>query len=120
MTNNGSTRLADMKTAANSMIDQLFPDGKDTESTVSIIKFAKDASIVATDKGQDDKTTVKSLINGLSTAPGTNIGAALETTNSLLAGNTLNDNEKVVVFLSDGAPTPDYYISNGTISKQIL
>ena len=115
MTNNGSTRLADMKTAANSMIDQLFPDGKDTESTVSIIKFAKDASIVATAKGQDDKTTVKSLINGLSTAPGTNIGAALETTNSLLAGNTLNDNEKVVVFLSDGAPTPDYYISNGTI-----
>ncbi len=118
MTADGSTRLQDMKTAANSMIDKLFPEGETTDSTVSIIKFDTDVNLILTANKQANKNTIKNTINNLKTregtdGAGTNINGALQATNNLLSSGTLNNNKKVVVFLSDGAPTPAYYIQNG-------
>ncbi len=112
---NNYSRLSNMKTAANNMIDKLFPDEKRTDSTVSLITFSSKANTKFIAKGYDDKSDVKSTITWLGADGGTNINEALKEVNSLITKNSekLKNGTPVVVFLGDGAPTQPYYIYNG-------
>ena len=107
------SRLSNMKTAAKSMIDELFPDGEQTDSTVSLITFASSAETKLTAKGYSDKDTVNNTITRLGTKSGTNINNALDEVNSLITSESdkLKNGKPVVVFLSDGAPTQPFYIT---------
>ncbi len=107
------SRLSNMKTAAKSMIDELFPDGEQTDSTVSLITFASSAETKLTTKGYSDKDTVNNTITRLGTKSGTNINNALDEVNSLITSESdkLKNGKPVVVFLSDGAPTQPFYIT---------
>ena len=110
---NSESRLSNMQTAAKSMIEQLFPEGKETDSTVSLITFSSSAKTIITAEGQSQKQAIKTSIEGLNADGGTNINAALKQANSLLSSGILKNEDKVVVFLSDGAPTQPFYILNG-------
>ena len=112
---NNYSRLSNMKTAANNMIDKLFPDEKRTDSTVSLITFSSKANTKFIAKGYDDKSDVKSTITWLGADGGTNINEALKEVNLLITKNSekLKNGTPVVVFLGDGAPTQPYYIYNG-------
>ena len=106
-------RLSNMQTASKSMIEQLFPEGKETDSTVSLITFSSSANTIITAEGQSQKQAIKTSIEGLNANGGTNINAALKQANALLSSGILKNEDKVVVFLSDGAPTQPFYILNG-------
>lgn len=110
---NSESRLSNMQTAAKSMIEQLFPEGKETDSTVSLITFSSSAKTIITAEGQSQKQAIKASIEGLNADGGTNINAALNQANVLLSSGILKNEDKVVVFLSDGAPTQPFYILNG-------
>ncbi len=102
MTNNRSTRLSALKTAATALVNKVFPDGVTTNTTVTIITYSKDAETSPTYK-YNQKQAAINRINGLKSIEGTDINDGLVATNNLL--DKLTSENKVVIFLSDGAPT---------------
>ena len=103
-------RIAALKEAAKALVNKVFPDGvSDTNSTVTIIAYNGKATNPVTYK-YNNKTGAISTINDLQaitgqSTSGTNIKAALDKTNTVLTDGTLKNDNKVVIFLSDGAPT---------------
>ena len=126
MTNNGSQRLQNAKTAMKALVTEL--EGNDTvDARYSIVKFSSkydsfsdkngteaDAQLVL--NWDDEKNAVDSSITGLESSGGTNYQAGLR-----LAATQLETARPtattVVVFLSDGAPT--YYIGGGNGSDSL-
>ena len=126
MTNNGSRRLQNAKTAMKALVTEL--EGNDTvDARYSIVKFSSqydsfsdrngteaDAQLVL--NWDDEKNAVDSSITGLESSGGTNYQAGLR-----LAATQLETARPtattVVVFLSDGAPT--YYIGGGNGSDSL-
>ena len=103
-------RIDALKEAAKALVNKVFPDGvSDTNSTVTIIAYNGKATDPVTYK-YSNKTGALSKINNLKAktgqdTSGTNIKAALDKTNTVLTDGTLKNDNKVVIFLSDGAPT---------------
>ena len=97
-------RIGNLRDAANDLVDKVFAD--ETDSTISIVKYAKDASSLGT-YDYDQKETLENTIKRL-TAPnsgsGTDIYEALEETIKLVNGFD-SDRPTIVVFLTDGSPT---------------
>lgn len=115
MTNNGVGRLTALKTAAKALVEKVFPDDVETDSTVTIIAYSKEAETSST-YAYTEKAKVISKINGLQSIEGTDINDGLVATNNLLTGGTLTNDKQVVIFLSDGAPsTPQD--STGLVEK---
>ena len=108
------SRIANAQKAACNFIDGMFPAGTTgTGSTVTVVTFGNDAKTLGKATNETDAGTLKAAVNGI-TIPdsvGTNVQAALAHTNTVLDG--LNNTNKFVVFLGDGAPTPSYIIVHG-------
>ena len=108
------SRIANAQKAACNFIDGMFPAGTNgTGSTVTVVTFGNDAKTLGKATNATDAKTLKTKVNGV-TIPdgvGTNVQAALAHTNTVLDG--LNNTNKFVVFLGDGAPTPSYIIVHG-------
>ena len=93
-------RLAAAKTAANSLAQQLLPDGN-TTNRVAVVSFASSAST-----GTDFTTsysTVSRVINGLRASGGTYTQSAIHMAADLLSNSTADI--KTMILLSDGEPT---------------
>ena len=103
-------RIDALKEAAKALVNKVFPDGaSDTNSTVTIIAYNGTATDPVTYKYNNKIGAISTIndlqaITGQSTS-GTNIKAALDKTNTVLTDGTLSNGNKVVIFLSDGAPT---------------
>ena len=103
-------RIDALKEAAKALVNKVFPDGaSDTNSTVTIIAYNGKATNPVTYK-YDNKSGAISKISNLKAETdkdesGTNIKAALDKANTVLTNGTLTNDKKVVIFLSDGAPT---------------
>ncbi len=103
-------RIEALREAATALVNKVFPDGvSDTNSTVTIIAYNGTATDPVTYK-YNNKTGAISTINDLQaitgqSTSGTNIKAALDKANTVLTDGTLKNDNKVVIFLSDGAPT---------------
>ena len=104
--NNGQDigRLDALKDAAKALVNKVFPDGVATDSTVTIITYSKDADTSLT-YNYKAKGDVLTTIESLKSDEGTDINDGLIATDELLTGGTLQNKKKVVIFLSDGAPT---------------
>ena len=102
MTNNGSTRLKSLKTAAKVLVNKVFPDGVTTKTTVTIIAYSEDAETSPTYTCNQKQDAIDK-IDDLQSIAGTDINDGLVATNNLL--DKLNSKNKVVIFLSDGAPS---------------
>ena len=102
MTNNGSTRLKSLKTAAKALVNKVFPDGVTTKTTVTIIAYSEDAETSPTYTCNQKQDAIDK-IDDLQSIAGTDINDGLVATNNLL--DKLNSKNKVVIFLSDGAPS---------------
>ena len=98
-------RIEALREAATALVNKVFPDGVETDTTVTIITYSANASW----KGKfkcDDKGKALKVISGLTNPTGgTNIKKALDETNKLFDNKKLTNKKKVVIFLSDGAPT---------------
>ena len=115
MTENNIGRLDALKVAAKALVNKVFPDGVETDSTVTIIAYSKDAETSPT-YTYKAKASAISRINNLRSIEGTDINDGLVAADNLLTGGTLTNDKKVVIFLSDGAPsTPQDY--TGLIRK---
>ena len=115
MTENNIGRLDALKVAAKALVNKVFPDGVETDSTVTIIAYSKDAETSPT-YTYKAKASAISRINNLRSIEGTDINDGLVAADNLLTGGTLTNDKKVVIFLSDGAPsTPQDY--TGLIDK---
>ena len=105
-------RIQNLRDAANDLVDKVFANR--TDSTISIVKYAKEASTLGT-YNYNQKSNLKYTISNLkapSSNSGTYIYGALEETIDLVNGFN-SDRPTIVVFLTDGSPTiPDSeYIS---------
>ena len=115
MTDKNIGRLDALKAAAKALVNKVFPDGVETDSTVTIIAYSKDAETSPT-YTYKAKASAISRINNLRSIEGTDINDGLVAADDLLTGGTLTNDKKVVIFLSDGAPTtPQDY--TGLIEK---
>ena len=124
MTNNGSPRLNNAKTAMKKLVETL--ESKDTvDARYSIVKFSGSrdngtstnesaAKLVLSWNGE--QSSVTSAIDGIQAGGGTNYQAGLRLGVTQLA-NARPSATTVVVFLSDGAPT--YYIGGGNGSDSL-
>ena len=109
---NQENRIQNLRDAANDLVDKVFANR--TDSTISIVKYAKEASTLGT-YNYNQKSNLKYTISNLkapSSNSGTYIYGALEETIDLVNGFN-SDRPTIVVFLTDGSPTiPDSeYIS---------
>ena len=108
---NDNSRLTNAKSAAEKLINEIFPDGAvNTGSTVTVLKFSTGASYVGKATSAQNKQQLINLIksDNFKADGGTNIYEALSLTSSTLS--TLTNTRKEVIFLTDGAPTPTFYI----------
>ncbi len=104
MTEDNIGRLDALKVAAKALVNKVFPDGVETDSTVTIIAYSKDAETSPT-YTYKAKASAISRINNLRSIEGTDINDGLVAADNLLTGGTLTNDKKVVIFLSDGAPS---------------
>lgn len=108
---NEYSRLRNAKSAACDFIDEMFPTGTSgTGSTVTVVTFNDTATTLGNATSSSTAASLKNKINSISIpeGKGTNIQAALVQTNSVL--DSLKNKNKFVVFLGDGAPTPEFVI----------
>ena len=105
------TRIDHAKEATCKFIDEIFPEGtRDSGSTITVITFNNKATKIGKATNDTSAITLKKNINSI-TIPegkGTNVEAGLELANNEL--DKLNNKDKFVVFLGDGAPTPAFII----------
>lgn len=99
------SKLKSMLTQEDGIIDRIFKTEGNVNS-VAYVSFAGKTQTTASSWYQTSgKETLKSNINSLRATGGTNWTYALQQASSLLAKKNNSDNEKVVIFLSDGKPT---------------
>lgn len=109
-----SSLLRNVKTLLtkdNGIIDQIFA----SEGNVNSVAYVSFAGMRQTDTSSwyqtSGKEELKDEINGLRATGGTNWTYAMQQASNSLARRAASENEKVVIFLSDGEPT--YSMSNG-------
>ena len=105
------TRIDHAKEATCKFIDEIFPEGTNgTGSTISVITFNNTSKNLGTATNYKTAETLKAKVNEIAIpgSMGTNIEAGLELTNAEL--DKLKNENKFVVFLGDGAPTPSFII----------
>ena len=95
------SRLTDLKSSAKTLVDKVFEH--ETTSTISVITYSS-AARTANTYSYAQKQNLKDAIDSLRADGGTNIYSALDQANTAVAGLG-STREKVVVFLTDGAPT---------------
>ena len=104
MSNSGE--IANLKTAAKNLANRVF--SSETNSTITVITYAGTVRSTNT-YDYDDRNNIITDIDRLGTHSGTNIYSALEEANSVVNGLLGNENaenrKRVVVFMTDGAPT---------------
>lgn len=103
------TKMTTAIDAACRFIDQIYPNqSTNNGTTISVVDFNTDASIVGTMAtsyagAQNLKTAIKKLEANGNTSMGTALNLANTTLTNIPA--QYKDNNNVVIFLSDGAPT---------------
>ncbi|MEC0241228.1 MucBP domain-containing protein [Paenibacillus dokdonensis] len=99
-----SKRMTNAKEAAKNFVDNLLV--KDSMNRIAVVSFNKTSTNVSglVDAGQ--KGTLKTKIDEISPDGGTNIQAGLNMARTMLEGSSAQN--KVIVLLSDGAPTYSY------------
>lgn len=109
---NERQRLTKAKAAARQFVNELLTD--DSQTRIAIVTFSSDYQTLAGGfQGVSGKQNLINAINGISASGGTNIQGGLRTANNLLADESSAQN-KVIVLLSDGAPTYSYKANNAT------
>ena len=99
------SRITALRNAATALVNKVFPDGVETDSTVTIITYSTDSEKVGK-YTSDSKSSALDAIAGLRKSEGgTHIKSALDETNKLFDNNELTNDKQVVIFLTDGAPT---------------
>ena len=116
MTENNIGRLDALKTAAKALVNKVFPKGVATDSTVTIIAYSKKTTTSPIYK-YTAREDALARIEDLQSIEGTNINAGLKATDTLLTGGKLTNKKKVVIFLSDGAPTTPEASRAGLVEK---
>ena len=116
MTENNIGRLDALKTAAKALVNKVFPKGVATDSMVTIIAYSKKATTSPIYK-YTAREDALARIDDLQSIEGTNINAGLKATDTLLTGGKLTNKKKVVIFLSDGAPTTPEASRAGLVEK---
>ncbi|OAB31908.1 MucBP domain-containing protein [Paenibacillus macquariensis] len=110
MTANKSPRLDKAKEAAKKFADNLLI--KDSTTRIAVVSFAEGETTVSDFKGTSGKEDLKKSIGNITANGGTNIQAGLHRADTLLAGSQAKN--KVIVLLSDGAPTNSYKAGKAT------
>ncbi|GIO32661.1 MULTISPECIES: MucBP domain-containing protein [Paenibacillus] len=104
-----SKRMTNAKTAANKFVDNLLI--KDSTTRIAVVTFDKTASEKSSFAGYGQKDSLKKVIDAITVSnEGTNIQAGLNKARGMLAGSQAQN--KVIVLLSDGAPTYSYKASH--------
>ncbi|HJC31376.1 MAG TPA: Cna B-type domain-containing protein [Candidatus Anaerobutyricum faecale] len=89
----------------NGIIDQIFK-AEGNVNSVAYVSFAgKSETKVSGWYNENNSDALKDSINGLRATGGTNWTYAMQRASDVLEQRANNDNEKVVIFLSDGEPT---------------
>ncbi|MBE9916842.1 VWA domain-containing protein [Paenibacillus donghaensis] len=104
-----SGRMTNAKSAANKFIDNLLI--KDSTTRIAVVTFDKTASEKSSFLEFGQKDSLKNVIKGITVSgEGTNIQAGLNKARLMLEGSQAQN--KVIVLLSDGAPTYSYKASH--------
>ena len=99
------SRITALRNAATALVNKVFPDGVETDSTVTIITYSANAKKIGK-YTSDSKSSALDAISRLRNPDGgTHIKSALDETNKLFDNNELTNDKQVVIFLTDGAPT---------------
>ena len=94
-----TTKLEALKTATNSLLDTLLPDGVSNDTRVGIVYYSTSAtSVVLT----NDKAALKRTVNAMVANDGTNVQYGLKLGNSLFEDKSASQS---LILLSDGEPT---------------
>ena len=100
---NKETRLQNLKDAATNLVNRVF--STETNSTITAITYATDVNWGTTTYTYRQKQQLLYKISNLGANGGTNIYKALEETNRVVDNMDGTNRNRVVVFLTDGAPT---------------
>ena len=126
-----TTRISNLKDAAKNLVSRLF--STETDSTLTIITYSSTASkpttyrysegIIEELNGQDNGWWHQDgVIDKLKANGGTNFYDALDRANdavdTLIANDTANNRQRLVVFLTDGSPT-FYYKNSGEYNATV-
>ena len=98
------TKLQAAKETMIAFLEKMYSDPKNADTTVDIITYAEDVENNVT----VSKNNYKTVINGFTTHPSTNIYAALKATKEKIKSYT-NNNSNMVIFIGDGEPTDGKY-----------
>lgn len=103
-----SGRMTNAKTAAAKFVNNLLY--KDSTTRIGLVTFDKTGRTLSDFKGTEQKSNLLNTIDGIKASnEGTNIQAGIHSAEDLLAGSQAQN--KVIVVLSDGAPTYSYKAS---------
>ena len=94
-----TTKLEALKTATNSLLDTLLPDGVSNDTRVGIVYYSTSATSVAL---TNDKAALKRTVNAMVANGGTNVQYGLKLGNSLFDDKNASQS---LILLSDGEPT---------------
>ena len=126
-----TTRISNLKDAAKNLVSRLF--STETDSTLTIITYSSTASkpttyrysegIIEELNGQDNGWWHQDgVIDKLKANGGTNFYDALDRANdavdTLIANDTANNRQRLVIFLTDGSPT-FYYKNSGEYNATV-
>lgn len=104
--------VKDLLTDDGGIIDQIFA-GEDNVNSVAYVSFAgKSETKNSSWYSKNNYSQLENSINNLRATGGTNWTYAMQRASSVLSQRSNSDNEKVVIFLSDGEPT--YTMSGGS------
>lgn len=104
--------VKDLLTDEGEIIDQIFA-GEDNVNSVAYVSFAgKSETKNSSWYSKNNYSQLENSINNLRATGGTNWTYAMQRASSVLSQRSNSDNEKVVIFLSDGEPT--YTMSGGS------
>ena len=97
--------VKNLLTDDNGIIDQIFA-GEDNVNSVAYVSFAGMSETRNSGwYSKNNYSQLESSINNLRATGGTNWTYAMQRASSVLSQRSNSDNEKVVIFLSDGEPT---------------
>jgi hypothetical protein len=104
-----SNRMVNAKEAATKFVDNLLI--KDSTTRIAVVTFDKTADEKSSFLGFSQKDSLKNKIKGITVSnEGTNIQAGLNKARTMLTGSQAQN--KIIVLLSDGAPTYSYKASH--------
>lgn len=113
------TKLAAMKTAVNTFIDQVAESS--TSHKIGIVSFASDVGTARdlTEVDPDGVTDLKRVVNGLWANGATNAAAGMSEAEDILDGSGNTGAKQVVVLFTDGEPTTQSSFSESVASRAV-